>query len=80
MLSAFDDYPIHQTGDPIAHTASGDLNHYDRYFFNGYSTDGELYFGAAMGLYPEPSRHRRRVQRAAGRATGVGARVSPRDC
>ena len=52
MLSAFDDYPIHQTGDPIAHTASGDLNHYDRYFFNGYTTDGALYFGAAMGLYP----------------------------
>ncbi len=52
MLSAFDDYPIHQTGDPISQPASGDPNHYDRYFFNGYSKDGALYFAAAMGLYP----------------------------
>jgi hypothetical protein len=52
VLSAFDDYPIHQTGDPISQPASGDPNHYDRYFFNGYSKDGALYFAAAMGLYP----------------------------
>jgi hypothetical protein len=52
MLSSFDDYPIHQTSEPIAHTASGDPNHYDRYFFNGYTKDGSLFFAAAMGLYP----------------------------
>jgi hypothetical protein len=52
MLSSFDDYPIHQTSEPIAHPASGDPNHYDRYFFNGYSRDGEIFFAAAMGLYP----------------------------
>ena len=52
MLTSFDDYPLHQTSAPIAHTASGDLNHYDRYFFNGYAKDATLYFGLAMGLYP----------------------------
>ena len=35
MLSPFDDYPIHPSADPIAHPATGDPNHYDRYWFNG---------------------------------------------
>ncbi len=52
VLTSFDDYPIHQACVPVAHTATADLNHYDRYFFNGYSNDGSLYFGLAMGLYP----------------------------
>lgn len=52
MLTPFDDYPLHQTSEPVAHTAQSSLNHYDRYFFNGYSRDGSLYFGAALGLYP----------------------------
>lgn len=52
MLSSFDDYPIHQTSEPIAHPESGDPSHYDRYFFNGYSKDGSVFFAAAMGLYP----------------------------
>ncbi len=52
MLTSYDDFPIHQAPVPMAHTATADLNHYDRYFFNGYSADGGVYFGAAMGLYP----------------------------
>ena len=52
MLSSYDDFPIHQTSEPIAHPESGDPNHYDRYFFNGYSKDGSLFFALAMGLYP----------------------------
>jgi len=52
MLSPFDDFPIHPSADPIAHPATGDPNHYDRYFFNGHSNDGTLYFAAAMGHYP----------------------------
>jgi hypothetical protein len=52
VLSSFDDFPIHQTSRPVAHTASSDVNHYDRYFFNGYTRDARLYFAAAMGLYP----------------------------
>jgi hypothetical protein len=52
VLTPFDDFPIHQSADPIAHPASGDPNQYDRYFFNGHRTDCGLYFAAAMGHYP----------------------------
>jgi hypothetical protein len=52
MLSRFDDYPIHQTPEPIAQPATSDRNAYDRYWFNGYADDGEFYFGIGMGLYP----------------------------
>jgi hypothetical protein len=52
VLSPFDDYPIHPSADPIATPASGDPNHYDRYWFNGHQRDGDFYFGAAMGHYP----------------------------
>ncbi len=52
MLSRFDDYPIHQTPDPIAQPASSDRNVYDRYWFNGYARDGAFYFGVGMAVYP----------------------------
>ncbi len=52
VLSSYDDFPIHQACVPIAHSATPDANHYDRYFFNGYTADGSVYFGLAMGLYP----------------------------
>ena len=52
VITSFDDYPIHPTSAPIAETGSADINHYDRYFFNGYRRDASLYFGVAMGLYP----------------------------
>ncbi len=52
MLSGYDDYPIHQASVPVAETSGSDINFYDRYFFNGYERDGSLYFGVAMGLYP----------------------------
>ena len=67
VLTAFDDYPIHQTSQPVAHTASADLNHYDRYFFNGYDATGSVFFGVAMGLYPN-----RQVHDAAFSVIGVG--------
>ncbi len=52
MLDLLDDYPIHQTPEPLSHPATGDRNFYDRFFFNGYAPDGEFFFGAALGLYP----------------------------
>ena len=52
MLSKFDDYPIHQTPQPIAQAASSDRNVYDRYWFNGYDKDGDFYFGIGLGTYP----------------------------
>ncbi len=51
MLSKADDYPVHQLPEPIA-TAGSDRNFYDRYFFNGYSPGGEVFFAAALGVYP----------------------------
>jgi hypothetical protein len=81
MLSRFDDYPLHQTPEPIAHPATGDRNFYDRYFFHGYSRREDLFFGAALGLYPN-----RRVMDAAvsivreGRQHTVRAsRLAPRE-
>lgn len=50
MLTPYDDYPVHQTALPVAHPESGDPDHYDRFFFNGYRDD--LFFGVALGLYP----------------------------
>ncbi len=60
MLTRLDDYPLHQTAEPIAQPATGDRNFYDRYFFNGYTRDGDLFFAAALGVYPN-----RRVMDAA---------------
>lgn len=52
MLNRLDDYPIHQTPEPIAHPASSDPNVYDRTWFNGYSEDGTRYFGLGIAVYP----------------------------
>jgi hypothetical protein len=52
MLTPFDDYPIHPSADPIASPATGDPNHYDRYWFNGHQKHGEFFLGFAMGHYP----------------------------
>ena len=52
MLHPQDDLPLHQTPEPIAHVATGDRNAYDRYFFNGYTADGSIFFAAALGVYP----------------------------
>lgn len=51
MLSKFDDYPIHQTSQPIALTATSDRFAYDRYWYNGHAKDGEFYFGIGLCRY-----------------------------
>lgn len=55
MLTKGDDFPIHQTPEPIAYSGT-DRNFYDRYFFNGYAPAGQgdqgLFFSAALGVYP----------------------------
>src|SRR5580704_9264416 len=51
VLTRGDDFPIHQTADPIAY-AGTDRNFYDRYFFNGYNADGSEFFAVAFGVYP----------------------------
>ncbi|TPG14572.1 hypothetical protein [Sphingomonas oligophenolica] len=57
MLTRGDDYPIHQTAEPIAY-AGTDRNFYDRYFFNGYPADDggdddNRMFAIAFGVYPQ---------------------------
>lgn len=51
MLTKGDDYPIHQTPEPIAYTGAT-RNFYDRYFFNGYHLHEDVFFAAALGVYP----------------------------
>lgn len=51
MLTAGDDYPLHQLSEPIAF-AGTDRNFYDRYFFNAQAPDGSLFLAAALGVYP----------------------------
>jgi len=51
MISKGDDFPIHQLPTPIAEVGT-ERNFYDRYFFNGYSRDGNIFFGAAFCVYP----------------------------
>lgn len=51
MLSKFDDYPIHQTAEPVFHTASSDRFVYDRYWYNAHARDGSFYFGVALCRY-----------------------------
>lgn len=52
MLNKLDDFPVHQTSEPIAHPVSADRNTYDRTWFNGYAIDGSAYFGIGMAVYP----------------------------
>lgn len=51
MLTKGDDFPLHQTPEPVAY-AGTDRNFYDRYFFNGYAPDGSGFFAVAFGIYP----------------------------
>ncbi|MEX2327811.1 MAG: hypothetical protein WD558_08760 [Pseudomonadales bacterium] len=52
MLNKLDDYPVHQTPEPLAHPATSDRNVYDRTWFNGYAPDGSYYFGIGLAVYP----------------------------
>ena len=51
-LSAFDDYPVHQTSEPLAYPATSDRNFYDRNWFCGFDPQGSYYFGFTLGVYP----------------------------
>lgn len=51
LLTEADEYPVHQTAEPLA-VAGTDPNFYDRFWFNAYSADGQSLVAVAMGLYP----------------------------
>jgi len=52
VISAFDDYCVHQAPGYLRVPGTTDRNFYDRYFFSGYKPDGSLMFGIAFGRYP----------------------------
>jgi hypothetical protein len=52
MLSPLDDYPVHQIAEVIRHVGTSDRNFYDRYYFNCYPTDGDLFLLVGLGQYP----------------------------
>lgn len=52
MLNKLDDFPIHQTPEPLAHPATSDRNVYDRTWYNGYAPDASYFFGIGMSVYP----------------------------
>ena len=51
-LSSLDDYPIHQTSEPMCHVATSGRNFYDRCHFNGFSNTGDLVFEFGLGVDP----------------------------
>ena len=50
MLTKGDDYPIHQLPLPVSEVGS-ERNFYDRYFFNGYNKEGDVFFAASLCVY-----------------------------
>lgn len=52
MLNKLDDFPVHQTPEPLAQPATSDPNFYDRTWFNGYNRDASQYFGLGLAVYP----------------------------
>lgn len=52
MITHFDDYCIHQTPQPVAQPGPSDRNFYDRYWFNGFDSEGTYIFEIGLGLYP----------------------------
>jgi hypothetical protein len=52
MLTALDDYLVHQTPETVDRVYTSDRNFYDRYFYGAYSRDGSAYLLVGMGLYP----------------------------
>jgi hypothetical protein len=51
-LSPADDYPVHQTAQPIRQLATSDRNFYDRYYFNCHPGTDELMLIIGLGQYP----------------------------
>jgi hypothetical protein len=51
-VTSWDDYPVHQSADWIAHVATSDRNFYDRYYFNVIDTSGRFMVVMGLGQYP----------------------------
>ena len=57
MVTSWDDYPVHQTAEYIAHPATSDRNFYDRYYFNMFDTAGRAMAIFGYGQYPNLGVH-----------------------
>jgi hypothetical protein len=51
-VTPWDDYPVHQSSNWIAHVATSDRNFYDRYYFNVLDTQGRFMVVMGLGQYP----------------------------
>ena len=52
MLSRYDEYPVHQSSRPFAHTPSTDLSWDEGYYFGVYSPDEQVYMMTGMRVNP----------------------------
>ncbi len=52
MISSWDDFPVHQTSEPIRFAETSDRNFYDRYYFNLHASDDSLFMVMGLGQYP----------------------------
>lgn len=57
MVTSWDDYPVHQTSQYVAHPATSDRNFYDRYYFNLFDTEGRYMAIFGYGQYPNLGVH-----------------------
>ncbi len=86
MITEWDEYPVHQTPEPVAFPGTSDRNFYDRYFFHGYDLERGIFFAAALGFYPNRSvvdgafnvvyEGRQHIVRASRLCTGNRSRLS----
>jgi hypothetical protein len=51
-LSSWDDFPVHQAPEFIAHAGTSDRNFYDRYYFNMHPSSGDWFAIFGFGQYP----------------------------
>ena len=51
MITPGDEYPLHQASRPVRDPGTN-RNFYDRFFFNGYTRDGAVFWAVALGMYP----------------------------
>ena len=52
MLGPLDEFPVHQTPQPIAWPGSSDRNFYDRSYFNAHDRTGDIFLISGIGYYP----------------------------
>jgi hypothetical protein len=52
MISSWDDFPVHQSAEPVRFVATSDRNFYDRYYFNLHPSAGDFFLVMGMGQYP----------------------------